>query len=60
MVTVGISEVSKLWLNMNFGWKLCEQKWRFDLKGRTCLLYNGKYLKIFTLNEVTKFTSNLI
>lgn len=48
MVTVEVSEVSKLWEKMNFGWKLCEQNWRFNLKGRTCVPCNGKYLKIFT------------
>lgn len=60
MIAVDVSEVSKLWENMNFGWKLCEWKWRFNLKGRTCVLC--KYVQAFTitLNEVTKFINNLI
>lgn len=42
MVPVEVSEVSKLWENMNFGWKLSEQNWRCILKGRAPVLCNGK------------------
>lgn len=57
MVIVEVSEVSKSWENMNFGWKLCEKNCRFNLKGRTCVVCNDKYLKIFTFSLSLQKTS---